>query len=333
MSDHLLEIEGLTVRFRTNRGEVTPVDGLTLAADPGETVCIVGESGSGKSVASLSILRLLGSNGRIAQGTIRLGQDELTTKSDAELRRIRGKDVAMIFQEPMTSLNPVFTVGHQLREAIRLHSPRWGKAARAHAVELLRQVGIPRPEAVVHSYPHTLSGGMRQRVVIAMAIACEPRLLIADEPTTALDVTVQAQILELLKRLREQSRTAILLITHDLGVVAEMADKVAVMYAGQIVEEADAFSLFAKPLHPYTQGLMRSVPSFGPHGGGRLEPIPGSVPSLHRLPQGCRFHPRCPHAVDICRTEPPRLEPAGENRRARCWLVREEQNPAEGGRP
>ncbi|WP_276355021.1 ABC transporter ATP-binding protein [Cohnella caldifontis] len=321
MSGYTLEVENLTVAFRTELGEVRPVEGLTFAVKPGETLCIVGESGSGKTVAALSLLRLLGKNGGIRAGSVRLNGEELTRKSETEMRSIRGRDIAMIFQEPMVSLNPVFTIGHQLTEAIRLHTDRRGKAAKAHAVEMLRRVGIPRPEAVYGEYPHTLSGGMRQRAMIAMAVACEPRLLIADEPTTALDVTVQAQILELMKRLAAGSGTSIVLITHDLGVVAEMADQVAVMYAGQIVETADVYSLFENPLHPYTRGLMRSLPAFGSEREGRLSAIPGAVPPLSRLPRGCRFHPRCPMAESICESEEPELQPAEVSRRVRCWAA------------
>ncbi|GMK37293.1 ABC transporter ATP-binding protein [Paenibacillus sp. CCS19] len=324
MTSPLLAIDRLSVGFRTDGGEMTAVDDLTLTASEGETICIVGESGSGKSVASQSILRLLGKNGFIQQGEIRLKGDNLLRKSEKELRRIRGKDIAIIFQEPMTALNPVFTVGHQLLEVIKLHSKRRGRDAREYAVELLRRVGIPRPESVMHDYPHALSGGMRQRVVIAMAIASKPQLLIADEPTTALDVTVQAQILALLKTLQEESGTSILLITHDLGVVAEMADKVVVMYAGQIVEQADVDSLFDQPMHPYTQGLMKAIPSVHSHDGerpDRLASIAGTVPALNRLPQGCRFHPRCAYATEICRQTPPSLAPAGDNRLVRCWLA------------
>lgn len=324
MTPPLLEIDRLSVGFRTDSGEVTAVDSLSLTAAEGETICIVGESGSGKSVASQSIMRLLGKNGYIQQGEIRFKGDSLLNKSEKELQRIRGKDIAIIFQEPMTALNPVFTVGHQLREAIKLHSNRKGREASDYAIELLRRVGIPRPESVMKDYPHSLSGGMRQRAVIAMAIASKPQLLIADEPTTALDVTVQAQILQLLRNLQEGSGTTILLITHDLGVVAEMADKVVVMYAGQIVEQADVDSLFDRPLHPYTQGLMKAMPtlhSTTEESEERLVSIPGTVPALNRLPIGCRFHPRCAYAQDICKhTEPP-LADADANRLVRCWLA------------
>ncbi|MFB9325623.1 ABC transporter ATP-binding protein [Paenibacillus aurantiacus] len=323
---HVLEIESLTVTFRTENGEVTPVEDVGFAVQPGEIVCIVGESGSGKSVTSLAILNLLGRSGRIGQGQIRLDGRSLTELTEAELRKARGKEAAMIFQEPMTALNPVLTIGDQLREAIRLHVGLRGKAANDYAAGLLRDAGIARPESVLKQYPHALSGGMRQRVVIAMAIAGKPKLLIADEPTTALDVTVQAQILALLKRLRAQHDTAILLITHDLGVVAEMADRVLVMYAGQIVEETDVFSLFERPLHPYTKGLMAAVPAIADELEHRLEAIPGSVPDLARLPAGCRFHPRCPAATDRCRSETPPLTQSGSGHLVRCWLTG--HNPA-----
>ncbi|RUS48609.1 ABC transporter ATP-binding protein [Cohnella sp. AR92] len=314
----LLEVEGLSVSFQTRNGEVVPVDGISLAVQAGETVCIVGESGSGKSVTSLSILRLLGDNGRIREGDVRLKGENLASLSEERLRRIRGKEISMIFQEPMTSLNPVFPIGSQLVEAIKLHTDLRGRAAKSRAVEVLRDVGIARPEAVYNDYPHALSGGMRQRVVIAMALACQPSLLIADEPTTALDVTIQAQILELLKQLQERNGMAILLITHDLGVVAEMADRVIVMYAGQIVEEADVYSIFENPRHPYTQGLLRSLPSTLADHPGRLEAIPGSVPSLRHLPAGCRFHPRCPHAEEACKRGEPELESIGGSHKVRC---------------
>lgn len=323
---HVLEIESLTVTFRTESGNVSPVEDMSFAVRPGEIVCIVGESGSGKSVTSLAILNLLGKGGEIGPGRIRLAGSVLTEKSEAELRQARGKEAAMIFQEPMTALNPVLTIGDQLREAIRLHTGLRGKAADVYAADLLREAGIARAEQVMKQYPHSLSGGMRQRVVIAMAIAGKPKLLIADEPTTALDVTVQAQILALLKRLRASHDTAILLITHDLGVVAEMADRVLVMYAGQIVEETDVFALFDRPLHPYTKGLMKAVPVISDGPDYRLEAIPGSVPDIGRLPSGCRFHPRCPAAADRCRGEMPKLTHADAGHLVRCWLAG--QSPA-----
>ncbi|MBD3919391.1 ABC transporter ATP-binding protein [Paenibacillus sp. PR3] len=324
MTEPLLKIERLSVGFRTDGGELKAVDDLSLTVYEGETVCIVGESGSGKSVTSQSILKLLGRNGIIQQGEIRYKGHNLLGTSEQELRRMRGKDISMIAQEPMTALNPVFTIGNQLLEAIKLHSKRRRREAREYAVELLRRVGIPRPESIMNDYPHALSGGMRQRVVIAMAIASKPPLLIADEPTTALDVTVQAQILQLLKKLQKDSGTSILLITHDLGVVAEMADRVVVMYAGQIVEQADVDALFNRPLHPYTQGLMKAMPTIHTQtdeGEDRLISIPGNVPMLNHLPQGCRFHPRCPYSQPICRQAEPPLAAGNDKHLVRCWLT------------
>ncbi|MDM5281077.1 ABC transporter ATP-binding protein [Paenibacillus silvae] len=327
----LLEIEHLRVTFKTPKGEITPVDGINLDIIPGETVCIVGESGSGKSVTSLSIPGLLGGNGRIAEGHIRLDNVELTSLSEAQLRKVRGKQVSMVFQEPMTALNPVIPIGNQLIEVVRVHSRTSRKEAASAALQMLRNVGIARPEAVMKEYPHSLSGGMRQRIVIAMALICKPRLLIADEPTTALDVTIQAQILHLMKQLRHHHDTAILLITHDLSIVAEMADRVAVMYAGQIVEQADVNSLFDQPVHPYTQGLMKSVPSLNA-GTERLVPIPGTVPSLADLPAGCRFQERCPYAAAPCRQEQPQLDQVGAGHLVRCWLPHHQsQSQAAGG--
>lgn len=336
MTAPLLEIAHLTVGFRTDGGDLKAVDDLSLTVDEGETICIVGESGSGKSVTSQSILRLLGRSGIIGNGEIRFKGHNLLDKSEQELRRMRGKEIAMIAQEPMTALNPVFTIGNQLMEAIKLHSKRRRREARGYAIELLRRVGIPRPEAVMNDYPHSLSGGMRQRVVIAMAIASKPPLLIADEPTTALDVTVQAQILQLLKKLQEDSGTTILLITHDLGVVAEMADRVVVMYAGQIVEQTDVDSLFDRPLHPYTLGLMKAMPTIHTNSvesEDRLIPIPGTVPSLNHLPQGCRFHPRCPYSQPICKQAEPPLAAGEDNHLVRCWLTipTETNHQAAGG--
>ncbi|WP_145409712.1 ABC transporter ATP-binding protein [Paenibacillus xylanexedens] len=318
--NNLLEIEALRVTFTTTKGEVSPVDGINLAITPGETLCIVGESGSGKSVTSLSILGLLGEKGRIAEGHIRLNGTDLTELNQTQLRKIRGKQVSMVFQEPMTALNPVMTIGNQLLEVIQVHTKLNRRQAEHAVLQMLQKVGIARPEAVMREYPHSLSGGMRQRIVIAIALICEPKLLIADEPTTALDVTIQAQILNLMKQLREERETAILLITHDLSIVAEMADRVAVMYAGQIVEEAEVFSLFDEPLHPYTQGLMRSVPTIQSGAEDRLVPIPGTVPSLTDLPQGCRFQARCPYAIEQCSLEAPSLRQVSAKHVVRCWL-------------
>ncbi|MET3941407.1 peptide/nickel transport system ATP-binding protein [Paenibacillus sp. PvP094] len=320
----LLELKDVRTVFKTDKGEVTSVDRVSLKLEKGETIGIVGESGCGKSVTSLSIMRLLGKNGSIREGEIRFMDKDLAKLSEAELRLIRGGDIAMIFQEPMTSLNPVFTIGNQLTEAIRLHTDLRGKAADGYAIEMLEKVGIPRPEAIMKSYPHSLSGGMRQRVMIAMALSCKPKLLIADEPTTALDVTIQAQILNLMKDLREEMEASIMLITHDLGVVAEMADKVIVMYAGQVVEETDVFTLFEKPLHPYTQGLMRSIPHIESDAEEVLASIPGAVPPLTNMPKGCRFHTRCEFAEAKCLSEAPTLLPVQEGHHVRCWMAQQE---------
>ncbi|GGG72301.1 ABC transporter ATP-binding protein [Paenibacillus radicis (ex Gao et al. 2016)] len=319
---NLLEVDRLQTVFWNGREELISVDEVSFTLKAGETVGIVGESGCGKSVTSLSILRLLGQHGRIKRGEIRFDGDNLAAWPEDKLRRLRGRDISMIFQEPMTSLNPVFTIGNQLSEMIRQHTGLSRKETRARAIDMLRKVGLPHAETLMKAYPHNLSGGMRQRVMIAMALACKPKLLIADEPTTALDVTIQAQILELMKELRQESGAAIMLITHDLGVVAEMADKVVVMYAGQIVEEADVFSLFREPGHPYTQGLLQAIPRVtGDH--GRLTAIPGAVPSIQRMPAGCRFHNRCNWASERCRTEAPPLIEAGPEHRVRCWLTAE----------
>lgn len=316
----LLEVDRLQVAFRTDQGELISVDEVSFGLGAGETIAIVGESGCGKSVTSLSIMGLLGAHGSVKQGEIRFNGASLTTSSKDQLRRLRGSDIAMIFQEPMSSLNPVIPIGEQIEESVRLHLKRSHKEAKALAVEILRKVGIPRPEAISKEYPHALSGGMRQRVMIAMALVCKPKLLIADEPTTALDVTIQAQILELMKQLQEESGAAILLVTHDLGVVAEMADQVIVMYAGQVVEAADVYTLFRAPQHPYTQALLKSIPRLDEHNRKRLPAIPGAVPSLQQMPAGCRFHPRCPVASERCEQEQPQLMSAGEGHRVRCWL-------------
>ena len=326
----LLEVRDLRTEFATDEGRFAAVDGVSFTIDRGETVGLVGESGSGKSVTSLSILRLVPSPpGRIAGGQILFEGQDLLRLSEARMRRIRGNRIAMIFQEPMTSLNPVYPVGAQIAESLRLHQRLPRREAFARAVELLRLVGIPDPETRARQYPHQMSGGMRQRVMIAMAVSCNPQLLIADEPTTALDVTVQAQILDLMKSLRRRTGTAILLITHDLGVIADMADRVLVMYAGKIVEVAGVDELFARPLHPYTEGLLASLPQLHRR-RQRLHVIPGQVPNPARLPGGCRFHPRCPHASDLCRRQEPQLRPAGAGRWVACWL-REEDGAAAGG--
>jgi peptide/nickel transport system ATP-binding protein len=316
----LLEVRHLRTSFRLEEGgEFTAVDGVSFSVDGGRTLGIVGESGCGKSVTSLSIMGLLPKGqGHISGGSVRFEGRDLATLSPEEMRRLRGGRMAMIFQEPMTSLNPAFTIGDQLVEAIRVHRDMDAAQAREHAIEMLRRVCIPSPERRIDEYPHKLSGGMRQRVMIAMALACEPKLLIADEPTTALDVTIQAQVLDLMRTLREETGTAIILITHDLGVVAELADDVVVMYAGRIVERAPVRQLFERPQHPYTIGLLGSIPSMHLE-QERLHAIEGQVPTPMTKVQGCRFAPRCPFAVARCRAEDPPLLAMGEGQEAACW--------------
>jgi oligopeptide/dipeptide ABC transporter ATP-binding protein len=319
----LLEIKNLVTAFHTPAGRVPAVDGVSLAIERGKTLGLVGESGCGKSVTAMSILRLVASPGVIESGEILLAKDggsvDLTKLPELELRKVRGGRIGMIFQEPMTSLNPVFTIGDQIIEAVRLHKPVSREAARKKALEMLSLVRLADPELRLDEYPHQLSGGMRQRVMIAMALACDPDLVIADEPTTALDVTIQAQILELLADLRRRLGTAILLITHDLGVVAETCDDVAVMYAGRIVERAPAAELFAHPRHPYTIGLLAARPSPGGRRDGPLKTIPGMVPPPQQFPTGCRFHPRCAYArLPHCAAETPALRAVAAGHEARC---------------
>jgi len=317
-----LTVENLRTYFDTPDGLVRAVDGVDLAVPPGATLGIVGESGCGKTVTCLSLLRLE-APGRIEPGSaIRLGDLDLARATEDEMRRIRGNEIAMIFQEPMTSLNPVFTIGNQISETVRLHTGLRAAAARRRAIDMLRLVGIPSPDRRIDDYPHELSGGQRQRAMIAMAIACEPSVLVADEPTTALDVTIQAEILELLKTLQRRLGMAMVFVSHDLGVISEIADHVIVMYAGQVIEEASATDLFERPRHPYTEGLLRSSPRVSER-LERLAVIPGSVPSPKRWPEGCRFHPRCPYCWSRCRVEAPPL--LGETRASRCWL---EEQPA-----
>ena len=327
MSDPVLRIENLAVEFATKAGPVRAVDGVSLALDSGEVLAVVGESGCGKSVTALSVLGLVASPGRITAGSIRYGGTELLSLNDAGLRHVRGKEISMIFQEPMTSLNPVLSIGHQIEEVLRLHEGLSRADARRLARDLLDLVQIPEPERRLDQFPHELSGGMRQRVMIAMALACRPKILIADEPTTALDVTIQAQILDLIRNLRRETGMAVMLITHDLGVVAEMADRVAVMYAGKKVEEAPVRALFRQPLHPYTLGLLGSTLHLGASGraGGpqRLAEIPGSVPILHGPRQGCAFAPRCTLAIDKCRSDTPVLEEYLPGQVAACWRAKE----------
>jgi oligopeptide/dipeptide ABC transporter ATP-binding protein len=316
----LLSVEDLRVRFRTDSGVARAVDGVSFELAAGELLCIVGESGCGKSVTALSIMGLLARPPAELEGGIRFEQRDLLALSARELADLRGDRLAMIFQEPMTSLNPAFTVGSQLCEVLIRHRAMRPDAARAAAIEMLRHVRIPAPEQRVDEFPHRLSGGMRQRVMIAMALLCQPALLIADEPTTALDVTIQAQVLDLMRALRSQTNTAIVLITHDLGVVAEMADRVLVMYAGQVVEEASVQALFSMPQHPYTVGLLGAIPSLGGR-HQRLAAIEGMVPAPDAQPPGCRFAPRCPFADERCARETPPLIDVGAGHRSRCWRV------------
>jgi peptide/nickel transport system ATP-binding protein len=326
----LLDVSNLRTYFHTDRGEARSVDGVSFSIEKGEVLGIVGESGCGKSVTSLSIMRLIPQPpGEIMPGSsIKFRDEEIVTASDRRMREIRGNDVAMIFQEPMTSLNPVFPIGEQIAEALRLHRKIKKSEARKLAIDMLSLVGIPDAEERVDHFPHQLSGGQRQRVMIAIALSCEPDLLIADEPTTALDVTIQAQILELLADLRNRLGMAIMLITHDLGVVAEVCDRVVVMYAGEVVEEGPVAEIFNNPRHPYTQGLMQAIPRLGER-KDRLAVIPGMVPSAINWPIGCRFHARCPYGFDVCVKDHPELFRVNEHHYSRCWLEQYPERRAE----
>ncbi|HPT84153.1 MAG TPA: ABC transporter ATP-binding protein [Limnochordia bacterium] len=321
MSDILLSVRDLKTYFYTDDGVVPAVDGVSFELERGGTLGIVGESGCGKSVTSLTIMGLIPQPpGKIEGGVIEFEGRDLLKLSEAEMRHIRGNEISMIFQEPMTSLNPVFTVGNQIMEAIMLHQNASKTEAREKAIEMLRLVGIPSPEKRIDDYPHQMSGGMRQRVMIAMALSCNPKLLIADEPTTALDVTIQAQILDLMRELQRELGTAIMMITHDLGVIAELVDKVVVMYTGRIVEAADTYTIFKNPKHPYTIGLLASIPRLDSD-GSRLQAIPGTVPTPGNFPKGCGFHPRCAFARDLCtRTSPPSFD-LGNGHQVACWRV------------
>ncbi len=317
----LLEVKDLVTEFPTRKGIVRAVNGVTFSIDRGEILAVVGESGSGKSVTSLSIMGLLQDPGHVASGSITFDGKDLLAASEREMEAIRGDQISMIFQEPMTSLNPVYRVGDQIVEAIQTHTDMNKKDAWARAVEMLRVVGIPSPEERARDYPHQMSGGMRQRVMIAMALSCDPKLLIADEPTTALDVTIQAQILDLIYKLRDEFNMAVMLITHDLGVVSEVADRVVVMYCGQVVEEGEKVELFDYPLHPYTLGLLRSIPRLEDEQSERLYMIKGSVPNVLDMPSGCPFSDRCDRCFDRCRKECPELRAVpGTDRRVRCFL-------------
>jgi peptide/nickel transport system ATP-binding protein len=319
----LLEIKNISTHFETEKGIIKAVDGVDLVVAEGDTLGIVGESGCGKTVLALTIMRLIPNPpGRIIPGNIFFNGIDLLALDMDDMRRIRGKDISMVFQEPMTSLNPVLRIGEQISEIIRLHQGLGSKDAMNRAIEALRLVGMPSPERIVRNYPHQMSGGMRQRIMIAMALCCNPKLMLADEPTTALDVTIQAQIIDLINKSKADVGTSVILITHDLGVIAEAAQFVAVMYTGKIVEYTSASSLFSTPLHPYTVGLMESIPKIdGSSGHGEyLKVIPGVVPSLYDLPKGCSFQDRCSHTMEICREAEPQLKEKSSGHKVRCWL-------------
>ncbi len=323
-NNNVLEIRGLNSYFFTEKGVAPAVDGLDLDIPKGKIIGLVGESGCGKSMTAKSIMGLLKSPGRVAGGSIRFEDQDLTRLSDKELRKICGNDISMIFQEPMTSLNPVLKVGRQVRETLLVHNPTMSKAeAKQRVVEMFQRVGIPEAEKRYDCYPHELSGGLRQRVMIAMAMVCKPKLLIADEPTTALDVTIEAQILRLMKELRDETDMSVLIITHNMGVVAEICDYVYVMYAGKIMEQAETFELFDHTMHPYTKGLLDSIPRIGQN-AERLHTIPGVVPNLLHLSQGCPFSNRCEYATDQCRTEKAQLHPVAPDHQVRCFRCEEE---------
>ena len=323
-NNNVLEIRGLNSYFFTEKGVAPAVDGLDLDIPKGKIIGLVGESGCGKSMTAKSIMGLLKYPGRVAGGSIRFEDQDLTRLSDKELRKICGNDISMIFQEPMTSLNPVLKVGRQVRETLLVHNPTMSKAeAKQRVVEMFQRVGIPEAEKRYDCYPHELSGGLRQRVMIAMAMVCKPKLLIADEPTTALDVTIEAQILRLMKELRDETGMSVLIITHNMGVVAEICDYVYVMYAGKIMEQAETFELFDHTMHPYTKGLLDSIPRIGQN-AERLHTIPGVVPNLLHLSQGCQFSNRCEYATDQCRTEKAQLHPVAPDHQVRCFRCEEE---------
>ena len=322
----LLEVEHLRIEFPTRRGVLVAVDDVSFAIEEGEVLGVVGESGAGKSLTGMAIIGLLEPQGRIAAGEIRLGGQRIDLLPYEQMRRIRGREIGAIFQDPLTSLNPLYTIGRQLIETIQTHTDLGGAAARERAIALLREVGIPAPERRIDSYPHAFSGGMRQRVVIALALAANPRLIIADEPTTALDVSIQAQIIALLKRLCRDHGTAVMLITHDMGVIAETANRVAVMYAGRLVEIGPVRDVVQRAKHPYTHGLMGSIPVLG-RGAARLTQIDGAMPRLDAIPPGCPFHPRCPHAFERCHIERPDLMTTDGNSRAACWLYADARTP------
>ena len=326
MAKTLVEFKDVHTYFYTEAGTVKAVNGVSYKIKEGETVCVVGESGCGKSVTALSLMRLIAApQGEIVKGNISFDGKDITSLSEEEMMSIRGNDISMIFQEPMTSLNPVFTVGNQIMESIMLHQKLDKKQARDKAIEMIKLVGIPRAEAIVDSYPHELSGGMRQRIMIAMALSCNPKLLIADEPTTALDVTIQAQILDLMRDIKQKTQTSIMLITHDLGVVAEMADYVVVMYAGKVIEEGPVNDIFNNPLHPYTRGLLKSKPVINQE-TDRLYSIPGQVPNPIGMKDSCYFHERCEHCMEVCKTQIPTIKYYDEQHKISCFLYDGEGN-------
>ena len=322
-SEEVLIVDKLNIKFKNEKTLVKAVNNVSFSLSVGETVALVGESGCGKSVTSLSIMGLIPKHAGLVEGSIKLGDLQINGLSPKKMRNIRGQDISMIFQEPMTSLNPVHKIGQQIGEVIELHEDCTKEQKRQRTIEMLKKVGIPRPDKIIDEYPHQLSGGMRQRVMIAMAMACNPRLLIADEPTTALDVTIQAQILDLMNELKREYNTSILLITHDLGVVADIADRVMVMYYGQIVEEADVYTLFKSPKHPYTIGLINSIPNLVKQ-QKRLDPIVGNVPNLGDITEGCPFRNRCNFAMDICEVKNPPLFSL-EHQTVRCWIHEKEE--------
>ena len=331
MSDRLLDVKDLRTSFFTHVGEVKAIRGVDLHIDKGEALGIVGESGSGKSVTSMSVMRLLQKPGKIIGGEIFFDGEDLMNKTEKEMQGIRGNDISMIFQDPMTSLNPVYKIGDQIMEAIIKHQNLSKSDAREKAIEMLRLVGIPSPESRIDNYPHEFSGGMRQRAMIAMALSCEPQLLIADEPTTALDVTIQAQILELMNDLRDRLGTSIILITHDLGVVADVCSRIIVMYGGLIMEEGSADDIFYRPKHPYTLGLIKSIPKISEkENKERLYPIPGSPPDLLNPPKGCPFAARCDYAMKICMQQMPEYTHVSDKHRAACWLLHPDAPKVEG---
>ena len=332
MSENILSVQNLHTSFHTDKGEVKAVTGVTFNLEKGKILGIVGESGSGKSVTAYSIMRILEKNGRITEGKILYKGQDIAEFSEKQMREFRGKCCSIIFQDPMTSLNPVFTVGNQLREAIELHTDRKGKEAEARAIEMLTLVGVNEPEKRVKQYPYELSGGMRQRVMIAMALACEPDILIADEPTTALDVTIQAQILELMQSLQKKLGMAIIMVTHDLGVIADMCDEIIVMYGGRVCERGTAEDIFYRPHHEYTKGLLRSIPNVD-RIGEKLIPIPGTPINLLNMPKGCAFCPRCEEAMKICIEEQPPEMQMPDGHFASCWLnVKAAMDEEKGGR-